>query len=217
MLAKLKLKANEAVVLANEKAIKAKASAMDLSKRSNEMLFPANSEEQVVLQIDEPSDAKVNSNTAVKEESSFLKELGCSLTKKQRIYGALSCYVMGGLFSFMSSLMLFGAARHIRQFALLYTLGNMCSIGSSLFLVGPVRQVKVMCMPVRRVAAMIWICTMFLTLVVAFTLKKAGPIVLLLLIIQYVAMLWYGASFVPYGRAIIRKCCNRAVVQVSSA
>ncbi|POM76536.1 Transmembrane protein [Phytophthora palmivora] len=155
---------------------------------------------------------------ANQEKEGLLNELGqeCGLTKRQRLYGAIGCYLFGSLCGFLSTLMLWGGPKHLKQFAFFYTLGTLCSIGSSLFLIGPMRQLKVMCMPVRRVACCIWIGAMFSTLIIAFGFPKAGPLVLLLVIIQYAAMLWYGASFIPYGRAILRKGCSKAANYVSS-
>ncbi|KAF1787989.1 Vesicle transport protein, SFT2-like [Phytophthora cactorum] len=77
-------------------------------------------------------------------------------------------------------------------------------------------SLKVMCMPVRRVACCIWIGAMFTTLIIAFGFPKAGPLVLFLVIIQYSAMLWYGASFIPYGRALLRKGCTKAASYATS-
>ncbi|RLN51338.1 hypothetical protein BBJ29_005312 [Phytophthora kernoviae] len=152
------------------------------------------------------------------EKEGLLNELGqeCGLTKRQRLYGAVGCYVFGALCGFLSTLMMWGGPKHLKQFAFFYTVGNLCSIGSSLFLVGPMRQLKVMCMPVRRVACCIWMGAMLLTLIIAFGFPKAGPLVLLLVIVQYAAMLWYGASFIPYGRAMLRKGCSKAASYISS-
>ncbi|KAG7396565.1 hypothetical protein PHYBOEH_002130 [Phytophthora boehmeriae] len=152
------------------------------------------------------------------EKEGLLNELGqeCGLTKRQRLYGAVGCYLFGALCGFLSTLMMWGGPRHLKQFAFFYTVGNLCSIGSSLFLVGPMRQLKVMCMPVRRVACCVWMGAMTLTLIIAFGFPKAGPLVLLLVIVQYAAMLWYGASFIPYGRAMLRKGCSKVASYVSS-
>ncbi|OWZ14829.1 Transmembrane protein [Phytophthora megakarya] len=157
-------------------------------------------------------------SNASQEKEGLLNELGqeCGLTKRQRLYGAVGCYLFGALCGFLSTLMMWGGPKHLKQFAFFYTLGTICSIGSSLFLIGPMRQLKVMCMPVRRVACCAWIGAMFTTLIIAFGFPKAGPLVLLLVLIQYAAMLWYGASFIPYGRAILRKGCSKAANYVSS-
>lgn len=152
------------------------------------------------------------------EEEGLLDEFGqeCKLTKRQRLYGAAGCYAFGALCSFLATLMMWGGPKHLKQFAFFYTVGNLCSIGSSLFLVGPKHQLKVMCLPVRRVACCVWMGAMLLTLIIAFAFPKAGILVLFLVAIQYAAMLWYGASFIPYGRAMLKKCCQKAAGQVAN-
>ncbi|RHY16199.1 hypothetical protein DYB28_006401 [Aphanomyces astaci] len=140
-----------------------------------------------------------------------------NLSKKQRIQAAVGCYASGALFSFLATLLMFGGPRHVKGFAFFYTLGNICSISSSMFLTGFKKQLTVMCLPIRRVACCIWISTMILTLVVAVTMSKPGLLVLLLVFIQYCAMLWYGASYVPYGRALLKKMCAKAASSASNA
>lgn len=151
------------------------------------------------------------------EKEGLLDELGqeCGLTKRQRLYGAVGCYLFGALCGFLSTLMMWGGPKHLKQFAFFYTLGTLCSVSSSLFLIGPMRQLKVMCMPVRRIACCVWLGAIFSTLIIVFGFPKASPLVLLLVILQYVAMLWYDASFIPYGRAILRKGCTKAASYVS--
>ncbi|CAI5742379.1 unnamed protein product [Hyaloperonospora brassicae] len=166
----------------------------------------------------EEGGAPRDSSASQEREGLLLGDLGhaCGLNRRQRLYGALGCYGCGALCAVLSTLMLWGGPHHVKQFAFFYTVGALCSIGSSLFLIGPVRQLRVMCLPVRRVACAVWMGSMAATLVVAFGVPKAGPLVLLLVIVQYAAMLWYGASFVPYGRAILRSSCFKAATYVST-
>ncbi|RHY26256.1 hypothetical protein DYB32_007779 [Aphanomyces invadans] len=140
-----------------------------------------------------------------------------NLSKKQRIQAAVACYAAGAFFSFLATLLMFGGPRHVKGFAFFYTMGNICSISSSMFLTGFKKQFTVMCLPIRRVACCIWITTMILTLVVALTMSRPGLLVLLLVFIQYCAMLWYGASYVPYGRALLKKICVKAASSASNA
>jgi hypothetical protein len=46
-------------------------------------------------------------------------------------------------------------------------------------------------------------------LIVALSLPRSGIIVLLVLVVQYAAMVWYGASYVPFGRTVIKKGVQR--------
>ncbi len=204
MLAQWKERASLVAISAKESVSEAKQAALEASKRGSEIFHEKASQfkdSALERKEKEETDSKLSSSTSTrrapestKEEDSLLDELNeqCQLTRKQRLQGAMICYIIGCLCSILSTLALMGGGRHLPQFAFFYTVGNCSSIGSSMFLVGPCRQVKVMCLPVRRVAATIWIVTMILTLIVAFTLPQAGLVVLLLICIQYAAMLWYG-------------------------
>ncbi|KAJ0406941.1 hypothetical protein ATCC90586_000202 [Pythium insidiosum] len=180
--------------------------------------IPASSASSTASESDVESGKSPLPTPKNQEEEGLLDDFAeqCKLTKRQRLYGAIGCYIFGAMCGFLSTLMMWGGPKHVKQFAFFYTVGNLSSIGSSLFLVGPARQLKVMCMPVRRVACCIWMGAMLLTLVIAFGFPKAGPVVLLLVMVQYAAMLWYGASFVPYGRTILKKCVGKAAGQVVS-
>ncbi|KAL3669998.1 hypothetical protein V7S43_005369 [Phytophthora oleae] len=198
-------------------ALQAKAGALNIKVPA--VVKPSNSSSSLADTANESDlEGGKSPSNANQEKEGLLNELGqeCGLTKRQRLYGAVGCYLFGALCGFLSTLMMWGGPKHLKQFAFFYTLGSLCSIGSSLFLIGPMRQLKVMCMPVRRVACCIWMGAMLTTLIIAFGFPKAGPLVLLLVIIQYSAMLWYGASFIPYGRAILRKGCTKAASYVSS-
>ena len=200
-----KQKASAAALKAKESMIQVKSAAESATKRGSELLQEKATSVRVARE-------------AETEEDSLLDELNeqCTLTRRQRLYGALSCYILGGVFSFLSTLFLFGGSRHLGQFAFVYTLGNLCSVGSSAFLVGPCRQFKVMCQPVRRIACIIWFTSMLATIVIAILFPHAGLLVLLLITIQYMAMFWYGATFIPYGRTMIKKVCQKVARQASS-
>jgi len=132
-----------------------------------------------------------------------------SLTYKQRVMGAASCLALGLVIDLFATMALFMGRAHVADYAILYTLGNMTAICGSGFLVGPARQAKVMCEPVRRVACTIYLCTMVATVVVAVTV---GNILLIfaMLVVQYTALIWYGASFIPFARTCIIKACKTA-------
>ncbi|KAF4316649.1 hypothetical protein JM18_008082 [Phytophthora kernoviae] len=215
MLGQLKAASSQAAALAADTA----GSLKDVTQKGANSLKDATQKGSAVLQA-KAGALNIKVPTVVTSASSSSLPSGdsqeCGLTKRQRLYGAIGCYVFGALCGFLSTLMMWGGPKHLKQFAFFYTVGNLCSIGSSLFLVGPMRQFKVMCMPVRRVACCIWMGAMLLTLIIAFGFPKAGPLVLLLVIVQYAAMLWYGASFIPYGRAMLRKGCSKAASYISS-
>ncbi|KAF8947579.1 hypothetical protein BGZ47_008597 [Haplosporangium gracile] len=75
---------------------------------------------------------------------------------------------------------------------------------STTFLIGPGKQLKTMFAPVRMVASIIFLAMIVVTLVVAFTIQSS-LLCLILCIIQFLALFWYSASYIPYGRAAIKK------------
>jgi hypothetical protein len=188
------------------------------NKAAKKMNLPVRTNSSASTAADSDTDVEAGTTPKNQEEEGLLDDFAeeCKLTKRQRLYGALGCYAFGALCSFLSTLMMWGGPKHVKQFAFFYTVGNLSSIGSSLFLVGPRRQLQVMCMPVRRVACCIWFGAMTATLVIAIGFPRAGPVVIFLVMIQYCAMLWYGASFVPYGRTILKKCLSKAAGQVNA-
>lgn len=133
------------------------------------------------------------------------------LSKKQRLYGFGICFVLGFIISILSTLSLLTS--NITGFAILYTIGNVISLMSTGFLVGFKKQIKTMFAPVRWFASLIYLGTLVLTLVVAFTLKS-GIICIILCFIQWLALFWYCASYIPYGRTIIKKLFGSCVDSV---
>jgi len=124
----------------------------------------------------------------------------CSLTKKQRLWGFCICFATGWGLSIGALL----ALANLTIFAVLYSLGSVCALLATLFVFGPMAQLKSMFKPIRAGATIIYLATIVTTLVFAFVLQSA-PLVLFSLAIQFCAMIWYTASYVPYGRKMIKK------------
>ncbi|CAM9130596.1 unnamed protein product [Chrysoparadoxa australica] len=130
------------------------------------------------------------------------------LTYTQRLIGFGVCMGLGYILSLMGTLMLLGGGpKAIRNFAALYVIGNIVALSGTGFLVGPQSQCKKMFHKCRRYA-----CIFYLTMLAAvFVAAVAGAhviIVLLLLIVQALAAVWYTASYIPYGRKfIVNTCC----------
>ncbi|KAE9015641.1 hypothetical protein PR003_g16165 [Phytophthora rubi] len=158
------------------------------------------------------SDAAAASSSS---SSDALTSTGPSLTKKQRMIGFVSCFVLGYLVSFGSTFALIAGSDNGTKFGITYTLGNIISLCGSGFLVGPKQQVKLMFKPVRRIATIIYLLMIVVVLTVAIAAPRLGLVVLLLVIIQCGAAVWYTASYVPYGRKILtsiaQKVCGAAV------
>eukprot|EP01119_Soliformovum_irregulare_P012079 TRINITY_DN3113_c0_g1_i9.p1 TRINITY_DN3113_c0_g1~~TRINITY_DN3113_c0_g1_i9.p1 ORF type:complete len:104 (-),score=5.22 TRINITY_DN3113_c0_g1_i9:218-529(-) len=77
---------------------------------------------------------------------------------------------------------------------------------STMFLVGPVRQIKMMCNPTRLIATIIFLLAIAFTLVAALVLH-AGLLVLVAVVIQFCALIWYGLSYIPFGRTLMKNAC----------
>ena len=82
------------------------------------------------------------------------------------------------------------------------TLGNMLSIGSMMFLMGPAKQCENMMDGKRRRATLLYLGSLVLTLLAAFTMKSR-LLCLICIAVQYSALLWYSLSYVPYGREML--------------
>ena len=130
----------------------------------------------------------------------FLPEM----TYRQRIMGFLLFFVLGSAASMISTMYVPLIVIRPSKFAIPYTVGNLMSIGSTGFLVGPWRQVKSMFDSTRMVGSLIFLTSMVGTLYFAFVLKSAVG-VLTCVIIQFAAYLWYVASYIPFGRSMMKK------------
>jgi hypothetical protein len=139
--------------------------------------------------------------------SQEIKGLCPGLSYKERLIGALSCAALGLVIDIFATLALFLGKAHVPDFAVLYTLGNLTAICGSAFVVGPCRQLKVMFKPVRAVSAVVYLGAMVMTIVVAIVYPSI-LLIFLMMLVQYCALVWYGASFIPYGRTCILKGCT---------
>ncbi|KAI8927635.1 vesicle transport protein SFT2B [Entophlyctis helioformis] len=124
-----------------------------------------------------------------------------NLTRTQRFYGFGICFGAGFLISFLSTFALF--AGNVPLFAFFYTLGNVVSLIGTGFLIGFVSQLKKMFDPTRLVATIVFLSTVVLTLVCAFTIG-IPILVIILCIAQYLALLWYSLSYIPFARDLVK-------------
>ncbi|KAI7821755.1 vesicle transport protein SFT2A [Gamsiella multidivaricata] len=146
------------------------------------------------------------SNEDVMDDSN---PLSCfQLDRTQRLYGFGICFIVGFLISILSTLAL--GTGQLALFAVFFTLGNIISLLSTTFLIGPGKQLRTMFAPVRMVASIVFLSLIVITLIVAFTLKS-GLLCLILCVIQFLALFWYSASYIPYGRTAIRKVVGSCI------
>lgn len=93
-------------------------------------------------------------------------------------------------------------------FVFLYTCGNIISLLSSIFLSGPTRQLRLMLDEKRYVTSITYLIALSVSIVVCFIPMKTGikiACLVLLLLIQMCANIWYTLSYIPYGRATVRR------------
>ena len=135
-----------------------------------------------------------------------------SLSWKDRLMGCMLCMGFGYILSFGSFFrfkdLLLGDPV---PFVSVATIGNIISLSGSCFLTGPTTQMKRMCKKTRRVAAISYIGSLITTLVVAFAppFQAKALVLVFLMIIQYLAIGWYCASYIPFARDGIKKCFNK--------
>jgi hypothetical protein len=135
-------------------------------------------------------------------------ELCPTLTFRQRIYGFFGCLLLGFFFNMLSWMAMF--QDKWTHYGVLMTCSNLSAIGGSMFLSGPKKQIQRMFEETRIIATIVYLVSMILTVVAAFTVKSP-PLVITLSIIQYLAMIWYGLSYIPYARTVVKSCFKSMV------
>ena len=132
------------------------------------------------------------------------------LTLKQKILSLAICVIFGFVLEFLSYMVLFfgKAGKKAVAFAILYTIGNIVTILGMGFIVGFKSQYKSITHKNRLFASLLYFGSIILTLIVAFTVADPTRrlLLVLLIIIQYFAYIWYCLSYIPYGRTMIKKC-----------
>ncbi|GJQ11529.1 hypothetical protein GpartN1_g4072.t1 [Galdieria partita] len=154
--------------------------------------------------------AEENANTFSTFGSDWASEM--SLTRTQRLVGFAMCFVAGALMLFLSVMMLPTSALRPAKFALSFTLGNILVLFSTAFLIGPYRQLQYMFKPVRLLATCIYLISLFMAIFFSVTkVKLRYPLVVLSIIVEIGALLWYCASYIPFGQAMITRLAGRLV------
>lgn len=139
----------------------------------------------------------------------------CTLSYQTRLIACGIFLGLGIIFDIVAVTSLPNIVLHPQTFAIFYTLSSIASIGATMFLWGPCSQLKQMFKKKRVVATSVYLGSMILTLVCAYELQSVW-LVVLCLVIQFLAMIWYCASYIPYGRAILtgctKNCCKQALL-----
>ena len=135
----------------------------------------------------------------------LLDESCPKLSYNQRLTGYVLCMSVGFLLT-IGSLVRLKALLHgdPAPFVIYFTFGNLCAIASCFFLSGPKSHCKKMVDRTRRIATAFYLITIFFTFFVVFYDKipddgRVG-IIILCVFVQWIAMLWYTISFIPFAR-----------------
>lgn len=135
-----------------------------------------------------------------------------TLTWEERIMGFLGCFAIGftlsltSVFSFPQLLL-----GDPSPFAWKYSVGNVLGLASSAFLVGCQSQVEQMSSPVRLGATVTYLASIGVTVFSALVLREP-LLTVAAMVVQFCALAWYCASYIPFGRWMITKvvgkvCC----------
>lgn len=158
-------------------------------------------------------------DSAESESSSMVDDVSeyCpTLTFHQRVMGFGICFTCGYLMTFMSFRLFIKLVEgNPAPFVFLYTSGNLLSLLSSMFLSGPQRQFKSMFDEKRQLTSIVYLSSLCTSIAVCFIPFATGPkvaILVILLLVQMCASLWYTLSYVPYGRATAKRMLNKAFV-----
>ncbi|KAI8368004.1 Got1/Sft2-like family-domain-containing protein [Choanephora cucurbitarum] len=87
------------------------------------------------------------------------------------------------------------------------------NLTSLTFIIGIPKQLKTMFAPVRFWATTIYLALLVLTLILSLTLKNF-VLSIILVIVQFCALVWYSASYIPYGREVIRRFFGSCITSI---
>eukprot|EP00727_Mastigamoeba_balamuthi_P000855 m51a1_g10767 hypothetical protein (167) ;mRNA; f:31837-32715 len=146
----------------------------------------------------------VGMETEPEPEPTILEQVDSltSLSFKKRLIGFGISLGLGALFFVLAVATVGLILLKPGIFALFYTLGNVCLLASTFFIVGPLKQLKSMLQPTRLVASVVFVLALALTLFSAIYLRS-WPLVLLSIIVQVCALVWYVISHIPYAQTCI--------------
>ncbi|KAI7891010.1 Got1/Sft2-like family-domain-containing protein [Mucor mucedo] len=124
------------------------------------------------------------------------------LSKTQRLYAFCGCFVVGAVLSILSTLLLLTVDIILSSHVISLT-----------FIIGLKKQFKTMFAPVRFWATVIYLGLLITTLIVSITLKTF-VLSIVLVIVQFCALVWYSASYIPYGREMIRRFFGSCITSI---
>jgi hypothetical protein len=131
-----------------------------------------------------------------------------ALSFKERVYAFAVCFGLSVFIDFVSFGSMLGLITgNPVRYAMSFTLSNVLAIVGTGFLLGFKRQAKSAFDEKRRITAIVFLLAMVMTIVSVFVFQKP-LLVLIFVVIQVCAYVWYMASYFPWGRDILKKCCK---------
>lgn len=142
---------------------------------------------------------------ANEEDQSWQKELedSCKLSYRNRAIGFGLCLAVGVVLDIIAIISITTIITNPGRFAALYSFGNILTIISTCFVVGFCSQMKNMFKQKRIIATILYLGSIILTLIVAYELNNI-LLVILCLIFQFLCLVWYILSYIPYARFCVR-------------
>lgn len=137
-----------------------------------------------------------------------------SLSLRERLLGCATCMVCGYILSFGSFLrmkdLLIGNPVPL---VVNVTIGNIIALCGTCFLAGAQSQARRMFHKSRKLASIVYLSTLALTLLLLLLphFVTRGLLLFLLMIGQYVAITWYCLSYIPFAREFVSRGCARLV------
>lgn len=150
--------------------------------------------------------------------SDYVEE-AMSLSYKKRLIGFGITMVTGIFFTALSTVLLPLIVIKPHKFAVAYSLGNLLMMSSTVFLVGPKKQCQNMWTGHRAMASGAYFGSMVGTIYAALFLRMY-LLVLIFICIQFVSLVWYSLSYIPYGRQLFQRVILPAlkpIIKVVSA
>jgi len=146
------------------------------------------------------------------EESGFASQFidTSSLSWSTRIKGFAICFGLGFLISILGFGLLAIPFKGLRLFAIFYTIGSILSLMSTGFLMGPMKQLKKMFNETRLLATIGVFLFIVLTLLAALKWEKT-LLAIIFCICQFLAMVWYSISYIPYARDAVKKTFSTCI------
>mmetsp|Transcript_22746 Transcript_22746/g.25662 ORF Transcript_22746/g.25662 Transcript_22746/m.25662 type:complete len:234 (-) Transcript_22746:2448-3149(-) len=121
-------------------------------------------------------------------------------------YAAI-CFVMGGVFLFLSSMFMPMMVLAPQKFALMFTLGSTCIIMGFAYMSGPTNYLKYLMTKEKIPFSVSYLASMGLTVYSAL-IWESYVLVLLFCGVQVFAMLWFTCSSLPGGISAMSQCTS---------